>query len=277
MVRLLLSLLLLVSFSFADEFSEDDALTYKIKSLIDAKVYKQNKAYIDIIFADDLKFYDGDRVDSVKVIQTLKANGLLNLFFKKPREITLTFTTNAPTLLFMKIMGDTLRNIGYYRYVTKESNFDNSNFKWTISLISEYATDPIILRKELKKSGCDIVDITRQSPTNFSYILDMRNAHLNVDILEGGEELKLKRSLSAYWFDVSKIKNLRVKSSYRNNWYPHIAYYDSSLHLLKVIRRDIKSRNIILKMPAGAKYIKISDIYTLKNIKDSLLLIPRAY
>lgn len=276
MVKLFFSLLLLFSFSFAENFQED-LLTQKIKTLIDAKVYRQNKAYIDIIFSDDLTYYNGNRVDSVKVIQTLKDNGLLNLFFKKPQEITLTFKTNASTLLFMKIMSDTLRNIGYYRYVTKESNLDNSEFTWTISLISEYATDPLILRKELKRSGCDIVDIKRKSPTKWIYDVDMRNGHLNVDVLEDGGEVKLKRSLLAYWLDVSQIRKLRIKSSYRNNWYPYIAYYDSSLHLLKVIRRDIKSRRLTLKMPTGTSYIKISDIYTLKNIKDSLVLSPSSF
>jgi len=27
-------------------------------------------------------------------------------------------------------------------------------------------------------------------------------------------------------------------------------------------------------MPKGSKYIKISDIYTLKNVKDNLILTP---
>ena len=66
----------------------------------------------------------------------------------------LNFETNGAALFFVKIMGDTLRNIGYYRYVTQESNLQSKRFKWTISLNSEYATDPIILQRELLKSGC---------------------------------------------------------------------------------------------------------------------------
>jgi len=277
MVKILFTFLLLTTFSFSQEIVEEDLLTQKIKTLIDSKIYKQNKAYIDIIFSNDLDYYNGDRIDAVKVIQTLKDNGLLSLFFKKPKELILTFKTNGSPLFFMKLMGDTLRNIGYYRYVTKESNLDSSEFTWKISFISEYATDPLILKKELKKSSCNIVNIQRNSPTNWTYIIDMKDGQLNVETLESGSEIKLKTSFYAHWLNISTIKKLKISSSRRNNWYPYIAYYDSSLHLLKVIKQNSKTRRVTLKIPNGAYYIKISDIFTLKNIKDALILSPVGY
>ena len=102
----------------------------------------------------------------------------------------------------------------------------------------------------------------------------MRDGYLNMQKLREGEEVKLKRSLYAHWLNVSQIDRLRIYSSSRNRWYPYIAYYDNSLHLLKVIKRDSRRRNMILEMPSGACYMKISDIYTLKNIKDGLVLTP---
>ena len=277
MVKFFFSLVVLFSFSFADhlqEVSKDNNLTQKIKTLIDAKVYQQNKAYINIIFSPTTDYYDGDMVNAVKVVQTLKENGLLDLFFKKPKELNLSFKTSGAPLFFVKIMGDTLRNIGYYRYVTKESTLNSSEFVWTISLRAEYATDPLILQKELQKSGCKIVDIHRNSATDWSYVIDMSDGYLNLKTLQNSKEIKLKRSLYAHWLDVSRIKKLKIYSPSRNSWYPYIAYYDSFLHLLKVIKRDTKRRKIILNIPSGARYMKISDIYTLKNIKDSLVLTP---
>ena len=274
MVKYFVVFVLLFSFAFGDEVQSDDPLTEKIKTLINPKVFKENRAYIKIIFSPELDYFNGSRVDSVKVIQTLKDNGLLNLFFKKPTELNLSFKTNGAPLFFVKIMSDSLRNIGYYRYVTKESILNNSEFTWKISLTSEYATDPLVLQKELNKSGCEIVDIQRISQTNWVYSVDMKEAHLNLNVMEDGYESKLKRSLYSHWIDVSKIKKLRVTSSYRNNWYPYIAYYDSSLHLLKVIKRDEKRRSILLNMNDNTHYMKISDIYTLKNIKDDLTLNP---
>jgi hypothetical protein len=267
-------LLLSVSLFSADEINEQDLLTQKIQTFISAKSYKQNSAYIDILFSPKSDYYVGSRVDAVRVIQTLKENGLLNLFFKKPKELRLHFKTSGSPLFFVKIMGDTLRNIGYYRYVTEESNLNNSEFTWSITLTSEYATDPLILQQELAKSGCKIIDVHRNLPTDWTYVVDMRAGELNVEELEAGLEVKLKRSLYAKWINVSEIKKLRITSSRRNSWYPYIAYYDSSLHLLKVEKKDSRRSNLVLRFDDDTHYIKISDIYTLKNIRDDLVLSP---
>jgi len=274
MVKLFFTFLLLFTSAFSNETNKEDLLTEKIKTFIDNSVYEDNKAYIDIIFSPKSDYYTQDRVDSVKIVETLKDNGLLNLFFTKPSELKLSFKTSGSPLLFVKIMGDTLRNIGYYRYVTRESNLNPSEFTWGISLTSEYATDPLILQKELQKSGCIIVDIQRNSPADWSYTVDMRDGELSLNSLKAPEQSILKRSLYAHWLNISKIKKLEIISSNRNDWYPYIAYYDSSLHLLKVIKKDKKTSKIILNIPRYAEYIKISDIYTLKNIKEELILNP---
>ncbi len=277
MVKIVLSFLLLFSFSFAaDEIleSNDNNLTLKIKSFLNSDVYEQNRAFVDIIFDPESDFYQNERVDAVKVVETLKENGLLNLFFKTPREIQLNFKTSGSPLFFVKLMGDALRNIGYYRYVTTASNLNSSEFTWSIRLTSEYATDPLILQTELNKSGSNIIDIERSSASEWTYVVDMGNSFLNLIELEHSQEIKLKRSLYAHWLNVSKIEELKIVSSRRNNWYPYIAYYDSSLHLLKVIKEDERYSTLKLEIPKQAKYIKISDLYSLKNVKDSLTLHP---
>jgi len=275
MVKILLIFVFLFSLSQAEDLQEENLLIQKIKTFVSPGVFKKDKDYLKIIFSPKEEYYSDDgRVNSVKVIKTLKDNGILNLFFKKPREVNITFKTNGNSLFFIKIMSDTLQNIGYYRYVTKESTLSELEFIWKISLNSEYAADPVVLSKELKKNSCKILDIIRKSATDWTYVIDMQNARLNTQVLEADTEIKLKRSLYSYWLDVSKIKKLKINSSYRNSWYPYIAYYDKSLKLLRVIRRDKKRSNIVLNMRENTYYLKISDIYTLKNIKDSLVLTP---
>lgn len=171
-------------------------------------------------------------------------------------------------------MGDALRNMGYYRYVTKESRLDESGFTWSITLKTEYVTDPQVLQRELYNSGSRVVDITRISQNEWTFDVDMRDSFLAVKSLRDGEIVELERSLYSYWLDVSAIERLKIRSSARNSWYPYITYFDSSLHLLKVVKKDTRRSMITLKIPQNAKYIKISDIYTLKNIKDSLYLTP---
>ena len=276
MVKIFLSFFLLFSFSFAEDAieSSDNNLTGKIKSFLDVEIYEQNKAFIDVIFDPESDFYKNERVDVVKVVETLKENGLLKLFFKTPREIQLNFKTSGSPLFFVKLMGDALRNIGYYRYVTTASNLNSSEFTWSIKLTSEYATDPLVLQTELNKSGSNIIDIERTSATEWTYVVDMGGSFLNLVELENRREIKLKRSLYAHWLNVAKIQKLKIVSSRRNNWYPYIAYYDSSLHLLKVIKEDERYNTLKLDIPKQAKYIKISDLYSLKNVKDELTLHP---
>lgn len=281
MVKSLLPFLLIIFFICALELNasdnflvKDNPLTAKIKSFLDEKTYKDNVQFINVIFEPKLNFFVNDRVDTVKVIQTLKENGLLKLFFKKPMRFKLNFKTSGSPLFFVKIMGDTLRNIGYYRYVTTASNLDVSEFTWNINLTSEYATDPLVLQKELNKNGCKIVNIQRNSAQEWTYIIDISRGFLNVERLEDMEELRLKLSLYSYWLDVSKIKTLKIISSRRNRWYPNIVYYDASLHLLKVLKRDKVYKRINLNIPQNAKYMKLSDLYTLKNIRDELVLYP---
>ena len=272
MVKSLLFVLLFCSFASA---LDDDPLTAKIKSFLDQQTYESNRKFIQLIFDPRESFYLNERVDSVKVIETLKENGLLKLFFNKPREFKLNFKTSGSPLFFVKIMGDALRNIGYYRYVTRASNLDISEFTWNIVLNSEYATDPLVLQNVLSKSGCAIIDIERNSAQEWTYTVDISRGFLNIELLEDMQETTLKRSLYAYWLDVSKIRTLKIRSSRRNHWYPSIVFYDASLHLLEVIKKEYVHRKITLMIPQNAKYMKISDLYTLKNLKDELTLLPR--
>jgi hypothetical protein len=249
-------------------------LDAKIQVFLDPQTYIENREFINLIFDPREAFYKNQRVDAVKVVQTLKDNGLLKLFFQSPQELKLNFKTSGAPLFFVKIMGDTLRNIGYYRYVTTASNLDASEFTWNISLTSEYATDPLVLEKELAKSGCKIIDIERNSKYEWTYVIDMRGGFLNLETLQSKQEVRLKRSHYAHWLNVSKIKELKITSSRRNSWYPYIAYYDTSLHLLKVFKDNKICYKTELDIPQNAKYMKISDLYTLKNVRDGLVLLP---
>lgn len=282
MVKALLVLFILFNFSYAldipassDVKVSEDPLISKIKGFLSEETYNENAEFVDVIFEPKSAFYKNERVDVVKVVQTLKENGLLNLFFKKPQEIQLNFKTSGSPLFFVKIMSDTLRSIGYYRYVTVASNLDASEFTWNISLKSEYITDPLVLEQELLKSNCYVIDIERVSKKEWTYVVDMSKAKLNIAMLHADKKRILKRSLYAHWFNVEKIKNLQIQSSRSNHWYPYIAFYDASLHLLKVLKKDVIHYKIDLKVPPNARYMKISDLYTLKNVRDKLVLSPR--
>jgi len=269
MVRVLWFFLLLCSFVYAQNPLKE-RLDEKIQTIIPQEVFWQNQKFIDVVFSPAKRYFTQDRVDSIKVVQTLKENGLLKLFFEKPTAIELRFKTNSSAMFFVKVMEDTLRSIGYYRFVTKNSSYNNSEFIWSVGLTSEYVIDPMILQKELQKRGAYIVDIKRETPTLWEYTINMDSAHLDAISLKNFSSLHLQRSLTPYWIDSSDIQALTIKSGGRNRWYPHIAFYDRLLHLIAVQEEDKRTRSISFKIPKGTKYIKISDIYTMKNLKSGL-------
>lgn len=246
------------------------ALLEKVRDFVGTETYEKNRSFIAIIFKDESGYYHNGHLDVVKVVETLKNNGLIQLFFTEPSHMTLTFKTNATPLFFVKLMGDTLRAVGYYRYITEYSKNDTEGFVWTIGLTSEYATDPILLRRELLKRGCDIVDMQRDDVFHWSYTVDMQNAHMDLRRISSGEVLELKSALSEHWLDVSDVKLLKMTSLRSNQWYPDLAFFDAQLHLLKSYKRDKKTWQIKLAMPRDAVYVRIGDLYHLKNIKEGL-------
>jgi hypothetical protein len=252
------------------EHSDEELLSKKIEALLGENAYARHVKFIHIIFADTPEYFTNDRVDVARVIQTLKDNGLLDLFFSKPKEMHLTFQSSGNPLFFVKIMSDTLQSMGYYRFITDRAQQDESGFFWTIRLTGEYAIDPVLLKKALQKRGCDIVDIDRHTQTDWSYHIDIKSAYLMLEELRPYTEKVLKKSLYEHWLNVKSSKSIVLWSLSGNNWYPYVSFYDKELHLLKVYKRDKRTKKITLELPEDTTYVKIADLYSLKNIKEGL-------
>jgi len=251
-----------------------EELTTTIKGLIGERTYNANKAYIKMLFSPTKRYFRHNHPNNVLIVKTLQENGLLKLFFNKPKELQLRFIANTSPTLFIKVLGDSLRSMGYYRYVTRSSSFDTSEFEWNISLVSEYAIDPSMFEKELAKRGAYIVSIARETPFKWEYKINMDNAHLKTVPLSR-EIKKLKRSLAPYWGNVAYRKKLIIQSGGRNSWHPYIAFYDRYLHLIKLVQSKKKTKYLALNVPKGSKYVKIADIYTMKNLKDGLEVVAK--
>jgi len=254
--------------------TKKERLDAKIISFIGEESYERNRDYIHINFKNVNSFYTKENINVVKVVELLEENGLLHLFFKEPQQYEMTFHSTGDPLFFVKLMGDTLRDIGYYRYVTKESTHDESGFEWKISLEAEYVTDPVLLRKELATRGCEIIDITRNSATDWHYNIDTSKAHLKADTLTSGKTKKYKRLQYAKWLNVAHVKKITVTSHRANFWFPYIALYDSSLRLLKVIKKDEETKKLKFELPEETRYIRVSDLYTITNIRYGLVFKP---
>ena len=267
MVRFLLLLLFVFSFIKADLLDD------KIQNLVGDTTYISQKRFINIIFKSRDSFYNYGNLDILKVVKKLKANNLLNLQYTSPQEVTINFfTTQNYPIIFIKVIQNALNSMGYGYILTNKATRDENGFSFKVTLKTETAIDPVLFAQELKKRGCNIEDIQRYSDTSWQYDIDISQIKLLVKDIKPNQKIKLKKPLEPYWLSVENRDKLILKSYRNNSWYPYIVFYDQYLNIIDVFSQDKISYNASLKIPNDAKYAKISDIYTLDNIKRGLIV-----
>ena len=246
-------------------------LDESIRSLVDKEIYERHQKLIKILFEDSKSFMRGGSADSVKVAKTLEENGLLKLILKNSKNIELTFAYSGENpIFFLKAMNDTLRKMGISFFLIKEAKLDKNGFVWSISFESKIVPDPVLLSKRLSKLNIMIEDLKRQDDTHWFYRVDMSRAAIPAKILNAGENFQLVRPIRPVWFNVSKIKRLILRESPGSHWYADVVVYDKMLHILSMRQNDTRTRYLNLKLPPDAVYVKVSDRFTLENLKSGL-------
>ncbi len=241
----------------------------RVQEFVDRDSFLQHYSLINKLFANEDRFINGDRVDQIAIIERLKTSGILKLYLDQPQPIEITFSGGGEPIFFMKLLSDSLQELGYFHYKVLETSLNSDGLSWKIEFVSDYLLDPILLYESLSRKGCQIVDIERISLVRWSYKVDIGEAYLNVQPLTVGEKVKLKTPVFDYWFQVDGGKVIEF-ISIANNWHPYITFYDSRLNIINIFKKDYKRMKLRLKIPNGAKYIKVTDIYLLNNIKNGL-------
>ena len=275
MVKFLFSLLLLVASLQAEQTLSKGSIKERVHALVEKEDLKTHKNLIALIFKNKNKFLRNGRIDSVKIAAALKENGLLDLFFGKPTKIYLDFKTGGNALLFTKLINDALSSLGIYRYLNLRASSSEGSFERSLMINSEYAPDPVIFSKALEKIGCKITNINRKNKSHWTYEIDISNAKLDVASMNGSEKITLRQSRNDYWLRLNNIKKIRLQSLQGNNWYPYVVFYDKELHLLKIFKKDERTKKITFALPKDTVYIKISDIYQLANLRKGLKIVTQ--
>lgn len=269
MKKLFFTLLLAISL-------KADALEDKIENILGTYEYDKHKGLINILFKEKSKFYINDKLRYMTILNELKRNGLLKLEFPSPKEFELEFQTSKDPIKSLKILNNTLKSLGYNYYFTKSSKYDGEgNLSWTIAIKSRNALDPLVFSKELLKKDCKVIDIKREENDKWVYKIDTNFAKISEAIfVDTNERVVLQKPLKPYFLQVrGDGTKLRVISRKLNTWFPYVVFYDTHLNVLKVIKKDKIFRGATIKIPENSKYIKISDLYTLMNIKRGISVI----
>ncbi len=270
-----LLLLVLLTFTLQADLLKTDLLNDKIKNLIGQEDFTKHNNLINFIFKNRSNFIISDTLNYTQIVKKLQENGLLKLAFDKPKDITVTFQVNKDPVKSLKILKDTLKSLGYYYYFTKSTRFDGQDrLLWSIKLTTEAAIDPLVLSYELLKQNARILEITKEENDTWVYKINTTDSILNESIfILNNEKIVLKKPLTPYILKVKKAKKIYITSRILNRWSPYVVFYDKHLNILEVIKKDKIYRKIKLSIPNNTKYIKISDLFTLINIKRGLSVV----
>jgi hypothetical protein len=251
-----------------------DLLEDKIKVIIGEKEFTTHQNLINYIFKNRSNYQYGESLNYISVLKKLNEKGLLKLGFAKPKDILIEFQTNSNPLKSLKILKDTLKSLGYYYYFTKSTQYNGQNsLIWNIKLKTEAAIDPLVLSNELLKKDCRIMDIQREGD-KWTYVINTDFAVLKDAVyVTTNERVVLKKPLKPYFIRIDEAKQVYIVSRILNKWFPNVVFYDKHLNILNVTNKNKVYRNIKLAIPEGTKYIKISDLYTLINIKRGLSVV----
>lgn len=260
-------------FLLAGSLLANPPLDEKIKSYIGTTKFETQKNLIKVLFASRSEFIKSDgNIDSVKVIEVLKKNGLIRLLYDQPVQLKLAFRTQHEPLIFLQIINETLELMGYSYFLTNNALRDSAGFVWEIYLQTEHILDPVTFANALKAKGCDITNIIRNNDHYWFYDVNSKQAHLEVKTLEYGISSHLGKPLRPYWVNIKDAKEIIVNAHAGDNWYPDIVFFDGNLGVLDAIKANEAVKNIKLKVPEGTVYVKMSDAVMLDNIKRGLTM-----
>ncbi|WP_024954929.1 hypothetical protein [Sulfurospirillum arcachonense] len=262
---------------FITTFIQASLLDKKIEHFIGQRQYKIQKNLIKILFKDKNEFLNTDKsVNDIKVLTKLKTSGLLKLFYNNPQKLNLSFFTKDNSLIFMRVINESLLSMGYNFFLTKRALKDENGFLWEIIISTEHIVDPTIFAKRLEVRGCYIKEIDKKSENEWIYEINTDNIKVDAKQVEPNTTVKLKKPIKPYWINVKEMKSISFRSRIADKWYPNIVFYDEKLHIVKDYRKDEITNTLKINIPRDAKYVKVADIYTLDNIKRGISIYLRS-
>ena len=265
MVRILFVLLFVCS-AFGANLHEN------VRNLIGDDIYNTNYEKMQGIFSNQNEYMDMyGNLDYQKISETLTAYSFLNLELDYVATMRLNFESDAKSLLLVKIVSQALKNMGYVYFRSVGFDMANGKTRWSVTVASKPIVDSGRLYEALLRNSAFIKNISRTSELEFVYSLDLENAYLLTERLPKSKDEFIK-PIEAFFYKIDNKSTLAIQSHRQNNWHPIIKIFDKDLTLIRQIKEDKRTNFVNFELPKNAYYIRISDIYTLENIKHGLII-----
>jgi len=205
-----------------------------------------------------------------KTLEYLQNNGLLDIFFDKPKIIhpTFVFINNNP-VFNTKTLYSILNSMGYYYFYPVEIKNEQNIYKITLEMKSTHYIDPLLFTKTLEQRGCKVLSIYKSS--HYIYIIDAQNEKISA-LKVINKKIKLLNAKGVYWLKPNGFSKLSITTSKFDNWYPYIVFFDKNLNILNIISKENSQRSVYLNIPQECAYIKVSDTYSKENFKRGIYI-----
>jgi hypothetical protein len=205
-----------------------------------------------------------------KTLKYLQNNGLLDIFFDKPRLIHPTFIfKNSNPIFNTVILYKTLDSLGYYYFYPVNIIKKQTTYKLTLEMKSTHFIDPLLFTNTISQYGCKILNIKKEK--NYTYTLNCTDETLDT-LKVINKKTKLLNAKGVYWINPNGYDKISVTSSKFDNWYPYVVFYDANLNILNIISDNNPQKSILLKVPAECRYIKITDNFSKENFKRGIYI-----
>ncbi len=236
--------------------------------------YQTQRNLVRILFSNTSSFMDQEsqQPNAIKILETLKENGLLKLFYPETKSITLTFSAKEHPLLFMRVINESLQSMGYSYYLTRTIREDVDGIRWTIGISTQHLVDPVILSRQIESRGAKVQNVTREGEWEWHYQINTHDAKPKVEPYALNTTISLGKPIQPYWVNVSKASKMRLRAHMADRWFPSIVFFDSTLKIIEEIRYEESRAVLHVSIPENAIYAKIADRFTLDNIKRGLSL-----
>jgi len=254
--------ILLILFLSINLFAFDNI---KVENLMGEEKFQTYNKLLDKIFVDNN--------NSIKnIVIKLKNNGLLDLFFDEAKLIKIKFIFEGnENILNNKILNDTLISLGYYYFYPIKIVKNGDKFELDIEFKSEHYIDPVSFINEVESRGCKVLDIYKKDDI-YNYKLNCNKINIKKSKELTSDNNSYIDANGIYWLTNNDFEKLSINTKRIDYWHPSVWFYDDKLNLLNNIKINKKTINLTLKIPAGCKYIKITDIYSAENFKRGIIV-----
>jgi len=243
----------------------------QVRKLMSPEAFESHRKLLSLLFENGGSYCDATGCDMGRIVKTLEENGLMDLRLPPGSEVTLTMSCEGKhPFFFMKTVDDTLHAAGLGGYLTRDAALGGEGFRWSVAYTAASAPDPVRLVERFARRGVRVEAIERLDAARWRYRLDMRDATLPATKIVPGESRRIVRPVRPLWLGVAGVRRLTIRELPGSHWYADVVVYDKMLHILSMKQNDTRTRYVRLRLPKEAVYVKITDRFTLENIRSGL-------